>query len=97
MISWHGWIVMALAHFIQSLVFVYTLVIIAAVVFSWLHLPYSRWLAPIRSVVESLTSPYLRLFRRFVPPIGGLDFSPLVALIALQLAGGAAARSATLI
>ncbi len=36
--------------------------------------------------VSHYTDPYLNLFRRFIPPIGGLDFSPIVALIALRLA-----------
>jgi uncharacterized protein YggT (Ycf19 family) len=35
----------------------------------------------------------LRIFRRFIPPLGRLDFSPVVALLTLQFAGGAAAAA----
>ena len=38
------------------------------------------------SVLISLTEPLLRLCRRIVPDIGGLDFSPLIVLLVLQLA-----------
>jgi YggT family protein len=35
-----------------------------------------------------MVEPYLRPFRRFIPPIGGvLDISPIVALISLQFVG----------
>jgi uncharacterized protein YggT (Ycf19 family) len=37
--------------------------------------------------------PYLRLFRRWVPPLGRLDLSPIVAVLALQIFGGAAAAA----
>jgi YggT family protein len=43
--------------------------------------------------VDGLTRPYLRVFRRFVPPLGGLDIAPMLGLIALQFVGGAAATA----
>ena len=36
-------------------------------------------------VLDSVCGPWLNLFRRFIPPMGGVDFSPVVAIIALQL------------
>ena len=42
---------------------------------------------PIKFVRE-ITDAYLDVFRRFVPPLGGLDFSPIVALIVLQILQG---------
>ncbi len=39
---------------------------------------------PVRFVRE-ITDPYLDIFRRFIPPVNGLDFSPIVAVIALQI------------
>lgn len=82
-----------LAGFINSMVLIYTLLIFAAVIFSWVRVPYSPWASRLRGTVETLTGPYLRLFRRFVPPIGGLDLSPMLALLALQVIGGFAAGS----
>ncbi len=80
-----------LANLIAGAVNVYTLLILAAVLFSWFGAPRSRAAAAIRDGVSSITLPYLRLFRRVVPPFGRLDLSPVVALFALQIFGGAAA------
>jgi YggT family protein len=84
-----------LANFISSMVWIYTLLILAAVIFSWIRLPHSPNLSRIRAAIDGLTAPYLRLFRRVIPPLGGLDFSPMLALIALQFVGGAAAGAVT--
>lgn len=39
---------------------------------------------PVRFIRE-ITDPYLDIFRRFIPPVNGLDFSPIVAVIVLQI------------
>ena len=36
-------------------------------------------------VLQSICEPFLQLFRRFIPPMGGLDFSPVIAILALNL------------
>ena len=82
-----------LASIIGSAVSIYALLILAAVIFSWIR-PAGRTFAAIRDAVASLTEPYLRVFRRLVPPRGRFDFSPIVALFTLQLAGGAAVAAA---
>lgn len=68
------------------LVDVYTLIIFVYVMLSWF--PNKRGvLADIDNVLAKLCDPYLDLFRKFIPPIGGMiDISPIVAIIALQLA-----------
>lgn len=68
------------------LVDVYTLIIFVYVMLSWF--PNKRGvLADIDNVLARLCDPYLDLFRKFIPPIGGMvDISPIVAIIALQLA-----------
>ncbi len=67
------------------LVDVYTLLIFVYVMMSWI--PTKRGLlADIDNVLAKLCDPYLDLFRRFIPPIGGMvDISPIVAILALQL------------
>lgn len=35
--------------------------------------------------IREITDPYLEIFRRFIPPVNGLDFSPIVAVIVLQI------------
>ena len=58
-----------LASIIGSAVSIYALLILAAVIFSWIR-PAGRTFAAIRDAVASLTEPYLRVFRRLVPPLG---------------------------
>ena len=62
----------------------YSMIIFAYVMMSWL--PTDRGLlADIYHVLGKVCDPYLDLFRRFIPPIGGMvDVSPIVALLVLQ-------------
>jgi uncharacterized protein YggT (Ycf19 family) len=50
-------------------------------VFSWVN---PR--APLAEVFNTMTRPLLRPFRRFIPPVGGVDLSPLALLLVLQIA-----------
>ncbi|MEM6598058.1 MAG: YggT family protein, partial [Cyanobacteria bacterium P01_C01_bin.69] len=50
--------------------------------------PQIDWSNPILSTLSQLTDPYLNLFRSIIPPIGGLDLSAILALIALRLLSG---------
>ncbi|MED4603629.1 YggT family protein [Paenibacillus validus] len=71
--------------FISTLVNIYQYVLIAYVLLSWL--PNARE-SFIGEILAKLCEPYLGLFRRFIPPIGGMiDISPIVALIALRFIG----------
>ena len=54
--------------------------VIVSAVFSWVN-PY----APLAEVFNTLTRPLLRPFRRFIPPVGGVDLSPLALLLVLQI------------
>jgi YggT family protein len=80
-----------IANYVSVLGYVYTLVIIAYILTSLvfaagLRIPYSRWSNAILGFLRDVCEPYLRLFRRFLPSFGGLDLSPIVAIIVLQLA-----------
>lgn len=70
-------------QFVRVFVLVYTLVIFAYILMSWLRLPYSPWLNRIQRFLYDVTEPYLRLFRRVLPSTGPLDFSPMLAVIVL--------------
>ena len=65
-----------------AIIDLYSLVVIGAVIVSWMRLPPSH---PIAGVIYTLTEPALAPIRRALPAMGGLDFSPLVLLIGLQL------------
>ncbi len=74
--------VMALVNVFVS---VYSLIIFLYVLSSWIPLPYNRTLNRIRHFLSDACDPYLRLFRRLLPPLGGIDLSPIVAVLVLWL------------
>jgi len=67
--------------FVGIFVSVYILLIFVYVLTSWIRLPYS--LTPVQRFLYDVCEPYLRLFRRVLPPLGPLDLSPIVAVLAL--------------
>ena len=68
--------------FVNVFVGVYILAIIAYIITSLVQLPYS--LRPIQRFLYDVCEPYLRLWRRLLPlSMGGIDFSPMVAILAL--------------
>ena len=69
--------------FVNVFIGVYILVILVYIITSWIRLPYSPWLNRIQRFLYDVCDPYLRLFRRIVPPLGPLDLSPMLAVIAL--------------
>jgi YggT family protein len=69
--------------FVNVLVTVYTLVIFAYIITSWLRLPYSPTLNRIQRFLYDVSEPYLRIFRRLLPSMGALDLSPMLGIIAL--------------
>jgi len=71
--------------FLTVFVTVYTLIILVYIITSWLRLPYSPWLNRIQRFLYDVCEPYIRLFRRFIPPVGPLDLSPMIAVFFLLL------------
>ena len=69
--------------FVTVFITVYTIVLLAYVLMSWLRLPYSPWLNRIQRFLYDVAEPYLRLFRRVLPSMGPLDLSPMIGIIAL--------------
>ena len=70
-------------HFIDIFLWVYVLLIFVYVLTSWVRLPYSVWVRRMSDFLRDVCEPYLRLFRRILPPLGPLDLSPVVAIFAL--------------
>jgi len=64
-----------------QLIDVYTIVVLAAVVLTWIRLSPRN---PVLQFVHMLTEPVLAPARRIIPPLGGLDISPMLVMIALQ-------------
>ena len=70
---------------VNVFVIVYSLIIFLYVLSSWIPLPYNTSLNRIRRFLADACDPYLRLFRRVLPPLGGIDLSPIVAVMVLWL------------
>jgi uncharacterized protein YggT (Ycf19 family) len=73
--------------FINVFVYVYTLLILAYIITSWVRLPYSPWLNRVQRFLYDVCEPYLRLFRRILPTFGPLDLSPVVGVVVLVIFG----------
>ena len=73
------------ADFVTVFISVYILLIFAYIITSWFRLPYSTWLNRIQRFLYDVCEPYLRIFRRILPPFGPLDLSPIVAIFSLYL------------
>ncbi len=80
-----------LADFVAALVDVYTLLIFAYIVsqlvLQFARPSYSRALDAVLGFLRDVCEPYLRIFRRFIPPIGPFDLSPIVAIFTLRIVG----------
>ena len=73
--------VSTLQSFVNVFVGVYVLVIFVYVLASFVRLPYS--FNPILRFLNDVCEPYLRLFRRILPPLGPIDLSPFVGVLVL--------------
>ena len=79
-----------LGDYVFALGLVYTILILAYILSTWIftlggRVPYNRWSDAILTFLRDVSDPYLRIFRRFLPMVGPFDFSPIVAIIVLQL------------
>jgi YggT family protein len=71
--------------FLQVFITVYSLLVLAYVLTSWVRLPYSVWLNRIQRFLYDVCDPYLRLWRRILPTFGPLDLSPVVGVAFLYI------------
>jgi uncharacterized protein YggT (Ycf19 family) len=74
---------------VAQLIQIYVFAIIARIVLSWFPVSPGSPMATIYSFLYTITEPVLGPLRRVIPPLGGFDFSPIVAIIGLQLVAGA--------
>jgi YggT family protein len=78
------------AAYVSSLFLVYLILIFIRILLSWIpRMPYNRWLSAAVDFVHQVTDPYLNIFRRLIPPLGGggfaIDISPILAVILLSI------------
>ena len=81
------------ADYVEAVFTVYLILILVRIILSWIQqfrpIPYNLALRSVIGFVESSVDPYLNLFRRVIPPVGGggfaLDLSPILAIILLLI------------
>ena len=80
------------AVYVEALFIVYFVLIFVRILLTWVpRMPYNRYLRATVGFIEEVTDPYLNVFRRFIPPLGGggfaLDLSPMLAMVLLYVVG----------
>lgn len=74
-----------LVQIVNSLINFYNILIIVYCLLTWIPMNPNGLLADIGAVLDGIVGPYLNFFRRIMPPMGGIDFSPVIAVLALSL------------
>jgi YggT family protein len=79
-----------IAGYVSTIFLVYTLLIIAYILSSMFfafggRVPYSRWSSAVLGFLRDVCEPYLGFFRRFIPALGPIDLSPIVAIFVLNI------------
>ncbi len=72
-----------LVQIVDSLINFYNILIIVYCLLTWIPMNPNGLLADIGAVLDGIVGPYLNFFRRIMPPMGGIDFSPVIAVLAL--------------
>ncbi|MBD2416008.1 hypothetical protein FACHB389_34275 [Nostoc calcicola FACHB-389] len=81
-------LITTLATFTQ----IYTFLLLIRVLLTWF--PTINWYDQPFAALSQITDPYLNVFRSFIPPLGGIDLSPMLAILLLQFLGGFISRLA---
>lgn len=76
-----------IVNVVLALINFYSILIVVYVLMSWIPQGVAGIVEDIRGVLASLCEPYLSVFRRIIPPLGMVDFSPIVAILVLELIG----------
>jgi uncharacterized protein YggT (Ycf19 family) len=79
-----------IANYVDAVFLVYLILIFGRILLSWIpRMPYNPYLRGVVSFIEETVDPYLNLFRRVLPPLGGrgfgLDLSPIIAIFLLLI------------
>ena len=82
-----------IGDFLEALLRVYVILILIYIVVNLLFAfgarpPYSSALYAVLGFLRDVCEPYLSIFRRFIPPLGPIDISPIVGILVLQIVGG---------
>lgn len=82
-----------LANTLSTFITIYTGLLIVRILLTWF--PNIDFYRQPFAALSQITDPYLNIFRSIIPPLGGIDFSPMLAIILLQLIGSLLAGVST--
>ena len=74
-----------IASIVNALFNFYSLLIIIWCIMSWLPRGNGGVLDDVSGVLETIVGSYVNIFRRIIPPLGGIDFSPILAIVVLEV------------
>ena len=80
--AFSGLTMLTIAYLLRTILYIYLFIIIIQVIISWIN---PNAYNPITTIMHQISEPILKPIRQFIPSSGGLDFSPLVALIIINL------------
>ncbi len=75
-----------LINTLVSFINIYLFLILVRILLTWF--PTVSWMNQIEAFLSPITDPYLNVFRSFIPPLGGLDISPILAILVLNIVAG---------
>ena len=80
------------ADYVGAVFLVYLILIFIRILLSWIpRMPYYPWLRASVDFIHQVVDPYLNIFRRVIPPLGGggfaIDISPILATLVLIIVG----------
>jgi len=75
-------VIIAIAQLIQLAVYILIGSIMIRIIVSWIN-PHAAYQNPVVMLVSAISDPIMRPFRRLIPPMGGIDFSPMLVIFLL--------------
>ena len=79
-LSFGKWIVLAVFGLVRASLYLLILVVIIDFVLSWVN-PYT----PFGPVLQTITRPFYNFFRKFIPTVGGIDLSPMLVILVVNI------------
>ena len=74
----------SLAYVVMRLFEFYEILVVVWCILSWIPFSPDGLLGDVATVIDRIVHPSVGVFQRFIPPVGGLDFSPVIALVVLS-------------
>ena len=74
----------SLAYVVMRLFEFYEILVVVWCILSCIPFSPDGLLGDVATVIDRIVHPYVGVFQRFIPPVGGLDFSPVIALVVLS-------------